>query len=55
MLLVSTELIRLTGPDGQRLHASVRLLVLATDPAWRGLLPGQRLTAPGSARRSTRR
>ncbi|MBG6070194.1 ComEC/Rec2 family competence protein [Micromonospora ureilytica] len=47
MLLVSTELVRLTGPDGRRIHASVRLLVLATDPAWRGLLPGQRLTADG--------
>ncbi|WP_435209492.1 ComEC/Rec2 family competence protein [Micromonospora sp. bgisy143] len=47
MLLVSGELIRLTGPDGQRLRASVRVLVLATDPAWRGLLPGQRLTADG--------
>ncbi|MFG3558691.1 ComEC/Rec2 family competence protein [Micromonospora sp. NPDC047557] len=47
MLLVSGELIRLTGPDGERLRASVRVLVLATDPAWRGLLPGQRLTAEG--------
>ncbi|MGC4814921.1 ComEC/Rec2 family competence protein [Micromonospora sp. DT228] len=47
MLLVPSELIRLTGPDGRRLHASVRLLVLATDPAWRGLLPGQRVTTAG--------
>ncbi|MFG1843467.1 ComEC/Rec2 family competence protein [Micromonospora sp. NPDC049175] len=47
MLLVPSELIRLTGPDGRRLHASVRLLVLATDPAWRGLLPGQRVTTDG--------
>ncbi|WP_435825967.1 ComEC/Rec2 family competence protein [Micromonospora zamorensis] len=47
MLLVSTELVRLTGPDGRRIDASVRLLVLTTDPAWRGLLPGQRLTAGG--------
>ena len=47
MLLVSTELVRLTGPDGRRVHASVRLLVLATDPSWRGLLPGQHLTADG--------
>ncbi|MFI6260379.1 ComEC/Rec2 family competence protein [Micromonospora zamorensis] len=47
MLLVSTELVRLTGPDGRRVNASVRLLVLTTDPAWRGLLPGQRLTADG--------
>ncbi|MFF4876209.1 ComEC/Rec2 family competence protein [Micromonospora sp. NPDC000668] len=47
MLLVPTELVRLTGPDGRRVEASVRLLILATDPAWRGLLPGQRLTAEG--------
>ncbi|MFF0155330.1 ComEC/Rec2 family competence protein [Micromonospora sp. NPDC005203] len=47
MLLVPSELIRLTGPDGRRLHASVRLLVLAADPAWRGLLPGQRVTTDG--------
>ncbi|MEV4767414.1 ComEC/Rec2 family competence protein, partial [Micromonospora chokoriensis] len=47
MLLVSTESVRLTGPDGRRIHASVRLLVLATDPTWRGLLPGQRLSADG--------
>ncbi|PWR08047.1 competence protein ComEC [Micromonospora acroterricola] len=47
MLLVSTELVRLTGPDGRRVRASVRLLILATDPAWRELLPGQRLTAEG--------
>ncbi|MEV4657986.1 ComEC/Rec2 family competence protein [Micromonospora sp. NPDC049301] len=47
MLLVSTELVRLTGPDDRPVRASVRLLILATDPAWRGLLPGQRLTAEG--------
>ncbi|MBQ0903801.1 ComEC/Rec2 family competence protein [Micromonospora sp. U21] len=47
MLLVPTELVRLTGPDDRRVRASVRLLILATDPAWRGLLPGQRITAEG--------
>ncbi|WP_406072218.1 ComEC/Rec2 family competence protein [Micromonospora sp. NBC_01638] len=47
MLLVSTELVRLSGPDGRRVRAPVRLLTLATDPAWRGLLPGQRVTADG--------
>ncbi|RLP75906.1 competence protein ComEC, partial [Micromonospora sp. BL4] len=47
MLLVPTELVRLTGPDDRRVHASVRVLVLATDPAWRGLLPGQRVAAEG--------
>ncbi|MGC5021949.1 ComEC/Rec2 family competence protein [Micromonospora sp. DT47] len=46
-LLVATELVHLTGPDGGRLRAPVRVLVLATDPGWRGLLPGQRLTAEG--------
>ncbi|SCG50557.1 ComEC/Rec2 family competence protein [Micromonospora coxensis] len=46
-LLVTTELVHLTGPDGRRVSASARVLVLATDPAWRGRLPGQRLTAEG--------
>ncbi|MEU7619428.1 ComEC/Rec2 family competence protein [Micromonospora rifamycinica] len=46
-LLVTAESTTLTGPEGHRLRVSVRLLVLATDPAWRGLLPGQRLTAQG--------
>ncbi|MEU8296891.1 ComEC/Rec2 family competence protein [Micromonospora sp. NPDC048909] len=44
-LLVPARLVGLVGPDGQRVSASVRVLALATDPAWRGLLPGQRLTA----------
>ncbi|MFJ6199685.1 ComEC/Rec2 family competence protein [Micromonospora sp. NPDC092111] len=46
-LLVAAELVVLTDPEGGRLRTPVRLLVLATDPAWRGLLPGQRLTAQG--------
>ncbi|MEV4493513.1 ComEC/Rec2 family competence protein [Micromonospora coxensis] len=46
-LLVATELVHLTGPDGRRVRAPARVLVLATDPAWRGRLPGQRLTAEG--------
>ncbi|WP_442933399.1 ComEC/Rec2 family competence protein [Micromonospora psammae] len=46
-LLVAAELVRLTGPDGRRVGGPVRVLVLATDPAWRGRLPGQRLTAEG--------
>ncbi|WFE61873.1 ComEC/Rec2 family competence protein [Micromonospora sp. WMMD714] len=46
-LLVTAESTALTGPDGHRLRVPVRLLVLATDPVWRGLLPGQRLTAQG--------
>ncbi|MGC4808578.1 ComEC/Rec2 family competence protein [Micromonospora sp. DT233] len=46
-LLVRADLVTLTGQDGARVVAPVRVLVLATDPGWRGLLPGQRLTAPG--------
>ncbi|MGC4895216.1 ComEC/Rec2 family competence protein [Micromonospora sp. DT31] len=47
MLLVRVDLIRLTGPDGPRVTGPVRGLVLATDPAWRPLLPGQRVTTRG--------
>ncbi|MFI7212663.1 ComEC/Rec2 family competence protein [Micromonospora maritima] len=47
MLLVRVDLLRLTGPDGGRLTGPVRGLVLATDPGWRGLLPGQRVTTRG--------
>ncbi|MFI7427573.1 ComEC/Rec2 family competence protein [Micromonospora sp. NPDC049836] len=36
-----------TGAGGRRITGSVRGLVLATDPAWRNLLPGQRVTARG--------
>ncbi|MDH6462402.1 competence protein ComEC [Micromonospora sp. A200] len=46
-LLVTAELTRLSDSDGRRVSAPVRVLVLATDPAWRGRLPGQRLTAEG--------
>ncbi|MFI1197745.1 ComEC/Rec2 family competence protein [Micromonospora sp. NPDC020750] len=46
-LLVRADLMALTGPDGVRVAAPVRVLVLATDQGWRGLLPGQRLTAEG--------
>ncbi|MGK5673712.1 ComEC/Rec2 family competence protein [Micromonospora sp. URMC 106] len=46
-LLVPTDLAGVTGPDGRRVVAPVRVLVLAADPAWKGLLPGQRLTAEG--------
>ncbi len=45
--LVAAESTRITGLDGDRVEARVRMLVLATDPAWRALLPGQRLTAEG--------
>ncbi|TDC61466.1 ComEC/Rec2 family competence protein [Micromonospora sp. KC207] len=46
-LLVRAELVALTGPDGTRVAVPLRVLLLATDPAWRALLPGQRLTADG--------
>nr|WP_307870906.1 ComEC/Rec2 family competence protein [Micromonospora sp. C51] len=46
-LLVPARLVTLTGPQGQRIALPARVLVLADDPAWRGLLPGQRLTADG--------
>ncbi|OLB80471.1 MAG: hypothetical protein AUI14_06595 [Actinobacteria bacterium 13_2_20CM_2_71_6] len=34
-------------PDGTRLALSVDVLVLAADPAWRGLLPGTAVSATG--------
>ncbi|RKN42819.1 ComEC/Rec2 family competence protein [Micromonospora endolithica] len=46
-LLVPSRSVSLTGADGRRVDVSVRVLVLASDPGWRGLLPGQRLTARG--------
>ncbi|MEU8191500.1 ComEC/Rec2 family competence protein, partial [Micromonospora carbonacea] len=46
-LLVRAELVALTGPDGVRVGAPLRVLLLATDPAWRAVLPGQRLSAEG--------
>ncbi|WP_341717196.1 ComEC/Rec2 family competence protein [Micromonospora sp. FIMYZ51] len=46
-LLVRAKLVTVHGPAGQRVSVPARILVLADDPAWRGLLPGQRLTAGG--------
>ncbi|MFI7026522.1 ComEC/Rec2 family competence protein [Micromonospora sp. NPDC049900] len=46
-LLVSARLVTVTGPAGHRVTTPARVLVLADDPAWRGLLPGQRITAEG--------
>ncbi|MFY1703839.1 MULTISPECIES: ComEC/Rec2 family competence protein [Micromonospora] len=46
-LLVGAELVTVTGPDGRRVTAPVRMLLLASDPGWRGLLPGQRVGADG--------
>ncbi|MDT5034128.1 MAG: competence protein ComEC, partial [Actinoplanes sp.] len=44
--LVDVDLTRVRG-DGAALSLSVRALVLGADPGWRGLLPGQRLSAAG--------
>ncbi|MFV2102651.1 ComEC/Rec2 family competence protein [Micromonospora sp. LOL_024] len=46
-LLVPARLVSVTGSPGQRIAVPARVLVLANDPAWRELLPGQRLTAEG--------
>lgn len=46
-LLVRVDLVRLTGPDGGQVTGPVRGLVLATDPGWQGMLPGQRVTTRG--------
>ncbi|MFK3984014.1 ComEC/Rec2 family competence protein [Micromonospora sp. NPDC050397] len=52
MLLLSAELSRLRGPDQRRIELPARILVLATDPGWRDLLPGQRLSASGRLTRA---
>ncbi|GGM56421.1 competence protein ComEC [Micromonospora sonchi] len=46
-LLVRARLVSVHGPAGQRVTVPARMLVLADDPGWRGLLPGQRLTTEG--------
>ena len=46
-LLVRVDLVRLTGAASGQVTGPVRGLVLATDPGWRGLLPGQRVTTRG--------
>lgn len=46
-LLVRVDLVRLTGTASGQVTGPVRGLVLATDPGWRGLLPGQRVTTRG--------
>jgi competence protein ComEC len=47
MVLLAAELSWLHGPDQRRIETPARILVLASDPGWRHLLPGQRLTATG--------
>jgi len=44
--LVAVDLTAVRG-DGPAMSLSARTLVLAADPGWRGLLPGQRATARG--------
>ncbi|MEV4757970.1 ComEC/Rec2 family competence protein [Micromonospora sp. NPDC049559] len=46
--LVPARLVWLRAADGTgRIEAPARILVLASDPGWRRLLPGQRLVAQG--------
>ncbi|MEQ4303587.1 ComEC/Rec2 family competence protein [Plantactinospora sp. B6F1] len=45
--LLSTRLVWLAEEETSRIRMPARILVLATDPGWRGLLPGQRVTATG--------
>jgi len=45
--VLSARLRWLAGPDQVRHRLRARILVLASHPAWRNLLPGQRLTATG--------
>nr|MDT0662369.1 ComEC/Rec2 family competence protein [Micromonospora sp. DSM 115978] len=45
--LLTADMDSLRAADGTVVVAPARILVLASDSAWRGLLPGQRLTAKG--------
>ena len=45
--LVAAELSWVRAADDVRIRIPARLLVLASDPGWRQLLPGQRVTAEG--------
>jgi competence protein ComEC len=45
--LVAVDLHRIAADDAAPMRLSVRALVLGSDPAWRSLLPGQRVTANG--------
>ncbi|HWS39184.1 MAG TPA: ComEC/Rec2 family competence protein, partial [Actinoplanes sp.] len=45
--LVAVDLESVAAADAAPIRLSARGLVLASDPGWRGLLPGQRLTASG--------
>ncbi|MFY1672648.1 ComEC/Rec2 family competence protein [Plantactinospora sp. WMMB334] len=45
--LLSARLVWVTGEERGRVRVPARILVLATDPGWRRLLPGHRVTAIG--------
>ncbi|WP_239314077.1 ComEC/Rec2 family competence protein [Plantactinospora mayteni] len=45
--LLSARLAWVAEEEGNRVSVPARVLVLATHPGWRGLLPGQRVTATG--------
>ena len=45
--LVAVELESVTAEDAAPLRLTARALVLGSDPGWRALLPGQRVTATG--------
>ncbi len=45
--IVGVELRVVRAEDAATLRLSARALVLGSDPGWRGLLPGQRVTAKG--------
>ena len=45
--LVAVDLEAVRAEDAATLRLSARALVLGSDPGWRGLLPGQRVTATG--------
>ena len=46
-VLVPARMAEVVTPDGTRLGLDVRVLVFTRDPAWRDLLPGQRVAAHG--------
>ncbi|MBU2669736.1 ComEC/Rec2 family competence protein [Actinoplanes bogorensis] len=47
MYIVAVDLKGVRAEDAAPLRLSARALVLGSDPGWRGLLPGQRVTATG--------
>src|SRR5690606_35565093 len=43
--LMPARLTRVVPPDGEPMRLDARVIVFATDEAWRGLLPSQRVVA----------